>query len=318
MEKFKKCPIVNNCGGHIKAGGFKQRFTNFDLWLFCLPGVIITLIYHYFPIYGIQLAFKDYSIRAGITGSEWVGMDNFVRFFTSPNAWEIILNTLILSIYSLVAGFPVPIILALMLNSFRHKKYRKVIQTITYAPHFISVVVMCGMLILFLSPSMGFINSIVEMLGFESVNFLAKPGLWRHLYVWSGVWQGMGWGSVIYFAALSGVSPEYHEAARIDGASKFQCVMHIDLPTIMPTIVMMLILSCGSLFSIGFEKAFALQNPLNLEVSEIISTYVYKVGLVDRDVSFSSAIGLLNSAVNSILLISVNWISRKVSENSLW
>jgi putative aldouronate transport system permease protein len=286
--------------------------------MFCLPGIIITLIFHYWPIYGVQIAFRDYSFRRGIWGSEWVGLSHFIRFFESPYAWQLILNTLILSFYSLVAGFPIPIILALMLNSFRHKRYGKTIQMITYAPNFISVVVMCGMLILFLSPRVGVINKIIGLFGGEAVNFMGMESAWRHLYVWSGVWQGMGFGSVVYLAALAGVNPELHEAAIVDGATKFQRVLHIDFPSILPVTVMLLILSFGSIFSVGFEKAYALQNSLNMGVSEIISTYVYKIGILSGDMSFSTAIGLFNSVVNAVLLLTVNKVADKLSGNALW
>jgi putative aldouronate transport system permease protein len=291
---------------------------NRDLYLFCLPGIIITLIFHYWPLYGAQIAFRTYSARRGIWGSPWVGLAHFIRFFNSPNAALIIWNTFILSIYGLVAGFPIPIILALLLNTFRHKRYTKVIQTVTYAPNFISVVVMCSMIILFLSPRVGMVNKFIEMLGGTSINFMGERGMWRHIYVWTGVWQTMGWSSVVYFAALSGVNPEYHEAAIVDGATKLQRIIHIDLPTILPVAVMLLILSFGNLLSIGFEKVYALQNPLNLSVSEIISTYVYKLGILNNDLSYSSAIGLFNSAVNAVLLITVNSISRRLSDNALW
>jgi putative aldouronate transport system permease protein len=289
-----------------------------ELWMFCIPGIIITLIYHYWPIYGVQIAFRNYSVRRGIWGSPWVGMNHFVRFLRSPNAAQIILNTLILSVYSLAAGFPIPIILALFLNSFRYKKYAKVLQSVTYAPNFISTVVMCGMLLLFLSPRVGIVNKLIGFFGVESINFMGLKSTWRHIYVWSGIWQGMGWGSVVYLASLSGVSPELHEAAIVDGATKFQRILYIDLPSIFPVAVMLLILSFGSILSIGFEKAFALQNSLNLSVSEIISTYVYKVGIIDNNMSYSAAIGLFNSAVNAILLITVNSVSRKLSDNALW
>lgn len=195
---------------------------------------------------------------------------------------------------------------------------RKVIQTVTYAPNFISTVVMCGMLILFLSPSVGIINHVVKALGGNAVNFMAEEKLWRHIYVWSGVWQGMGWSSVIYFAALAGISPELHEAAICDGASKFQLIRYIDLPGIMPTATVLLIMSCGSILSVGFEKVFLLQNDLNKGVSQVISTYVYQVGLVDNNLSYSTAIGLFNSLVNAVLLVIVNKIADKLSGNSLW
>jgi putative aldouronate transport system permease protein len=301
--------------------GKKRKFRvkgNIDLLLFCLPGIIITFIYHYIPIYGVQIAFRKYTARRGIWGSRWVGLDNFERFFRSASAWPVIRNTLILSVYSIAAGFPVAIALALFLNSFKHHRYRRVIQSITYAPHFISTVVMCGMLILFLSPRQGVVNMLIKMLGNEPINFMGKSAYWRHIYVWSGVWQSMGWNSIIYFAALSGVSPEYHEAAIVDGATKLQRIRFIDLPFLLPVASMLLILNFGSVLSIGFEKAYALQNDLNLEVSEIISTYVYKVGILQRDQSFSTAIGLFNSAVNAVLLLTVNYITGRLSENSLF
>lgn len=291
---------------------------DWSLWMFCIPGIVLTFIFSYIPMYGVQIAFRKFNARAGIWGSEWVGMRYFIRFFESPYFGQTISNTLILSLYSLIVSFPIPIVLALMLNSFRHAKYRKVIQTVTYAPNFISTIVMCGMLILFLSPSVGIINNVIKMFGGEAVNFMAKKEYWRHLYVWSGVWQGMGWSSVIYFAALSGISPELHEAAKCDGATKFQLIRYIDLPSILPTATILLIMNCGSILSIGFEKAYALQNDLNLSVSEIISTYVYKVGLLDNNMSYSSAIGLFNTLVNMVMLIIVNTVSDKLSGNSLF
>jgi putative aldouronate transport system permease protein len=218
----------------------------------------------------------------------------------------------------LIVSFPVPIILALLLNSFRHKKYRKVIQTITYAPNFISVVVMCGMIILFLSPSVGVIGNVMKHLGMGSTNLMAKKEYWRHIYVWTGVWQNTGWNSVIYFAALSGISPELHEAARCDGATKFQLIRYIDFPSILPTATILLIMNSGSILSVGFEKAFLLQNNLNLSVSEIISTYVYKVGLINNDISYSTAIGLFNTVINLVILIIVNKAADKMPGNSLW
>ena len=267
---------------------------------------------------GVLIAFEDYNVIDGVFGSKWVGLEYFRRFLASPDFMNYLVNTLKLSIYGLLWGFPIPIILALMLNSFRHKRYRKVIQTVTYAPNFISTVVMCGMIILFLSPSVGVINHVLEAIGIPAVNFMAKKAYWRHIYVWTGVWQSTGWSSVIYFAALAGISPELHEAAKVDGATKLQLIRHIDLPLIMPTATILLIMNCGSILSVGFEKAFLLQNNLNASVSEIISTYVYKVGLINNDMSYSSAIGLFNTIVNMVMLIIVNTISDKLSGNSLW
>ncbi len=291
---------------------------NFDLYLFVLPGMIITFIFNYIPIYGAQIAFRDFSYTKGFWGSPWVGFDNFIRFFSGAYFWEIIFNTFILAVYSLIAGFPFPIILALLLNSFRHKRYGKIIQTVTYAPNFISTVVMCGMIIMFLSTNAGIVNTLIGFLGIDPINFMAYPSLWRHIYVWTGIWQGTGWGSVIYFAALSGINPEYYEAAIIDGSNKLQRIWYIDIPHLLPTIIFLLIMNCGGILSVGYEKTFLLQNPINGSVSEVISTYVYKMGLVNNDMSFSTAVGLFNSAVNSIMLVTVNQIARKYSEYSIW
>jgi putative aldouronate transport system permease protein len=305
--------------GYRKKRSFLARMRgNWDLLFFCLPGIVLTIIYHYIPIYGVQIAFRNYKPKRGIWGSQWVGLKNFARFFNSPDWWVLVRNTLLLSVYSLAAGFPVAVILALMLNSFRHKRYRKVIQAVTYAPNFISTIVMCGMLILFLSPRVGVVNNVIRALGGNTINFMSEIGMWRHIYVWSGVWQGMGWSSVIYFAALAGVSPEYHEAAIVDGATKFQRVIHIDLPFLAPTMTMLLIMNMGSILSVGFEKAYALQNDLNLPVSDIIATYTYRYGIIKSDISYSSAVGLMNSLVNSVLLVTVNYITGKLSDNALF
>lgn len=303
----------------VKKGNWLKNFKkDIPLWMFCLPGIVLTFIFSYVPMYGVQIAFRRYNAKAGIWNSPWVGLYYFQRFFESPYFGTTIKNTLILSLYGLLVSFPIPIILALMLNAFRHKRYRKVIQTVTYAPNFISTVVMCGMLILFMSPSVGIINNVIKFFGGEAVNFMAKKEFWRHIYVWSGVWQGMGWSSVIYFAALSGISPELHEAARCDGATKLQVIRHIDLPSILPTATILLIMNCGSILSIGFEKAYLLQNNLNKGVSEIISTYVYQVGMINNDMSYSTAIGLFNTVINMIMLLLVNKIADKMSGNSLW
>lgn len=307
-------PVVSS--GRQRWGPYLRE--NYDLYLFILPAAIALIIFSYWPIYGIQIAFKDYVAGEGFTGSAWVGLKHFTRFFESPYFGLLMKNTLILSVYSLVAGFPFPIILALMLNSMKAKRYRKVVQTVTYAPYFISTVVMCGMILLFLSPRSGAINQIIASLGGERINFMAKPEYFRHIYVWTGIWQSTGWSSVIYFAALSSVSPELHEAAIVDGASRFQRIIYIDLPSIMPTVIMLLILNFGSLMSVGFEKVYLLMNNQNSSTAEIIATYVYKMGIQNNDVSFSTAIGLFNSAINVVLLISVNWVAKKISNNSLW
>lgn len=296
----------------------KAMKRDFPLWMFVLPGLVLTFIFSYIPLYGVQIAFRDYSPTLGFMGSPWAGLKYFERFFESPYFVSTLKNTFILSLYSMIAGFPIPILLALALNAFKHKHYTKVIQTVTYAPNFISVVVMCGMLTLFLSPTTGFVNKIIEMFGGEAVNFMANADYWRHIYVWSGIWQTMGWNSIIYFAALANVSPDLHEAAIMDGATKLQIIRHIDIPSILPTAIVLLILSCGSILSVGFEKAFLLQNPLNKGVSQIISTYVYEVGITNANQSYASAIGLFNSAVNAVMLIIVNKIARKGAGISLY
>lgn len=268
-------------------------------------------------MYGILLAFKDYNPVFGILHSDWVGFEHFQRFFESPYLPLLIKNTLILSFYGLIAGFPIPIILALGINQVRSLKFKKTVQSVTYAPYFISTVVLVGIINIVLSDQ-GFVNKIMNLLGNDSVLFLGVESYWRHIYVWSGVWQGMGWSAVIYIAALAGVSPELHEAAIIDGANKLQRVWHIDIPAILPTIVISLILSCGSIMNIGFEKAYLMQNDLNRGVSEIIPTYIYKVGLISGDYGFSTAVGLFNSVINCVLLLSVNAIAKKLGQKSIW
>lgn len=287
-------------------------------YILLLPALAYFLIFCYGPMYGAQIAFRNFNARDGITGSAWVGFAHFERFFRSPYFGSLLRNTFVISIYGLLAGFPLPILLALSLNELKGTKVKKLAQTVTYAPYFISTVVMCGMLIAFLNPNTGIINKLIAALGGEPVPFLSEAALFPSIYVWSGVWQGTGWGSVIYFAALSGVDPQLLEAATLDGATRWQKIWYVNLPALMPTIVIMLIMNCGSLLSVGYEKAFLLQNALNLETSEVISTYVYKTGLVSAQYSFSTAIGLFNSVVNLILLVTVNAVSRRIGENSLW
>ncbi len=283
-----------------------------------LPVLVFFLVFHYAPMYGVQIAFKKFSAVRGIVGSPWRGLYYFQQFFDSYLFGELIGNTLGLSLYSLAVGFPTPILLALMMNELRSERVKRVVQTITYAPHFISMVVMCSMIILFLSPSSGVLNRIIEILGGQSVYFMGKPEYFKTIYVLSGVWQNTGWSSIIYMAALSGIDPQLHEAATIDGASRLQRVWHINLPGILPTAVILLIMNCGSLMSIGFEKAFLLMNDLNRAAAEIISTFVYQRGLIDRNYSSAAAIGLFNSAINLVLLLGVNAIARRISDTSLW
>ena len=308
MEKTKKQKKIN----------FKQILKkNWVCYLFILPMLIYVIIFNYIPMYGIQLAFKDYRVADGIWGSAWVGLKHFKTFFESYQFKDLLLNTLSLSLYSLIAGFPMPIIFSLLLNYITNVKLKKVVQMVTYAPHFISTVVYCGMILIFLS-SDGVINQLLKLIGIDSVDFLNNPSNFRHIYVWSGVLQNIGWGSIMYISVLTSVDPTLHEAATVDGATRFQRLLHIDLPAIVPTMVIMLIMRAGEIMDLGFEKAFLLQNNINLDYSEIIATYVYKIGIQGGQFSYSSAIGLFNNVINMVLLVVVNKIAKKVSDVSLW
>lgn len=296
---------------------------NWMLYLFVLPAIAYYIIFHYVPIYGIQIAFQNYRIGEFFGQSEWVGFKHFVKFFKSAWFDTILKNTLTLSLLSLVLSFPLPIILALLLNEVQNMKFRKLVQTVTYAPHFISMVVLCGAVTMFLSPSTGFlglaINAVRSNMGLSEINLLTNGDAFKWIYVLSGIWQGTGWSSIIYFAALSGVDPQLVEAAKVDGANKVQCIWHINLPILIPTIVIQLILQSGSILSVGYEKVYLLQNDTILRSSEVISTYVYRTGLHGAQYSFSAAVSLFNSVVNAAMLILVNTITRKLSsENSLW
>lgn len=294
---------------------FKQHWI---LYLMLAVPVVYILTFAYAPMVGLLMAFEDYRPTRGIIGSKWVGLKHFERFVSMPVFWTLLKNTLAISLYSLAAGFPIPIILALALNEVRSSKLKKTVQMVSYAPYFISTVVMVGILSQFFSTQFGPVNIVRRMLGLDAINFMGEQSMFRSLYVWSGVWQGSGYGAVIYIAAIAGIDPQLHEAALIDGANRFQRLWHVDLPGILPTVVIMLIMNCGSIMSVGYEKIYLMQNSLNASVSEVISTYVYKIGLKDAQYSFSAAVGMFNSVVNFILLVLVNGISRRLSETSLW
>ena len=291
---------------------------HWQLYLLALPAVLYVLLFVYKPMYGIIIAFKNFSPRLGILGSEWVGLEKFMGLFRSTWFPIIIKNTLTLSVMSLVFGFPLPIILALMVNEIQSERIKRTFQTVSYAPHFISTVVLCGMVIMFLNPTSGIINIFIKALGGEAVYFMQETSMFKWIYLISGIWQGTGWGAIIYFAALSGVDQSLLEAAEIDGASRLQKIIYINFPVLVPTIMVMFILQCGQLMSVGYEKAYLLQNSANLKASEIISTYVYKLGLVNFDYSTSTAAGFFNSIVNCIILLSANALSRKATKSSLW
>lgn len=287
------------------------------LVMFAVP-LMWYIIFCYIPMYGIQLAFRDYNPRLGYLGSPFVGLQWFRQFFSSYYWMDIIWNTFSISLYSIVIGFPVPIILAIIINELPGKKFKKILQNITYIPHFISVVVLCGMLYLFLSPQYGILNTILGAFGAEPIGFLESSKYFKGVYVLSEVWQESGWSSIIYIAALAGIDPALYEAAKIDGAGRIKRIIHISLPGITPTIVTLLILKIGQIMSIGFEKAYLLQNDLNLKSSEIISTLVYKQGIFQGNIGYATAVGLMNSCLNLLLIILANKFCKKFFDTSLW
>lgn len=297
---------------------FTKMRRSWQLYAFAFLAFLSILIFAYIPMYGVVIAFQNFRPTTGFFGSEWVGFHHFRQFFNSHHFWRLIRNTLAINIYGLVAAFPVPIILALAFNEIKDGRFKKITQTITYAPHFISVVVFAGMIISFASPTTGIVNHFLGLFGIAPISFLQRPELFRHVYVWTGIWQSAGWGTIIYLAALSGVDPTLHEAAIIDGASRIQRNWYINIPSILPTIIILLIMNVGNLMSTGFERIYLLQNPMNRETADVIATYVYEIGLVQGQFSFAAAIGLFNSAVNAFLLITVNKITKKVSEVGLW
>lgn len=299
----------------------KDYLSNWRLYCFLIIPMVYIILFAYIPMAGVQIAFKDYNFTDGIWGSPWVGLENFERFFNAHNFWQILGNTLKISFYSLLASFPLPILLALLLNAFPSRRYKKIVQTISYMPHFISTVVIVGMLTQLLNPHMGIFGIVYSAItGKTMPDLMGSADAFKHLYVWSGIWQSVGWSSIIYIAALSSVDTEMHEAAEIDGATRVQRVWYIDLPAILPTATIMLILAAGGIMSVGFEKVYLMQNSLNISASEVISTYVYKVGMTMGmgDFSFATAIGLFNSVINFVLLVFVNAVSKKLSSTALW
>jgi putative aldouronate transport system permease protein len=283
-----------------------------------LPALLDVLVFKYFPMYGVQIAFKDFRARLGILGSEWVGLKHFMRFVTSPNFIQIMRNTILLSLYNLLFGFPVPILLAFMINEIQGTKLKKATQMITYMPHFISMVAIVGLINLILDRENGIVNLLLTSLGQQPIGFMGMQSAYRTIYIVSDIWQHAGWGTIIYLAALSAVDVETLEAARIDGASRLQKIFYIDLPTLLPTIITLLILRAGSVLSIGFEKVYLLQNDLNRDVSEIVATYTYRLGILNGQFSYTTAIGLFNNVINAAILVLVNQVSRAVGETSLW
>ncbi len=289
-----------------------------ELYLFLLPAIALIFIFNYVPMYGIQIAFKNYKPVLGVWGSPWVGLKHFTRMFALPKFKTIVGNTFIISFMSIVLGFPFPIFLSLILNQLRNEKYKRLIQTVTYMPHFISTVVIVSMLTVFLSTKYGIYRYFCDVLGAEPVNLMGSKQWFRWLYVFSGIWQHTGWNTIIYLAALSSIDVGLYEAATIDGANRWQRMVHIDIPSIVPTMIILIILDSGSVLSVGFDKIFLMQNPSNESVSEVISTYTYKMGLQSMQYSFSTAVNLMNTLVNFVMLFLVNFIARKTSEYGLW
>lgn len=288
------------------------------LYALLLPSAILLFCFSYLPLGGLVMAFQDYSPALGLTGSPFVGFKHFLQFFRSYQFPITMKNTLVLSLYSILVGFPLPILLALMCNQMKTKVFKKVFQVITYLPHFISTMVMCGLILIVLSPSNGLIANIMGLFGVEMPNIMANSSAFKHVYVWSDIWQHLGWDSIIYLAALSSVDPTYYEAATVDGATTLQKIRYIDLPMLVPTATVLLVMRAGSILGIGFEKVYLLQNTQNIMASEIISTYVYKMGLQNSQYSLSTAIGLFNTVVNVIVLLLINYFAKKTTDSSLF
>ena len=303
------------------TGILKPKFKKYwQLYLMVLPPLAFLILFSYVPLYGLQIAFRNYRPRAGIWGSKWVGLEQFQHFFSNYKWSQYVKNTLTISLYSILAGFPIPIFLALCLHVNRHERLKKMTQNLSYLPHFISVVVMVGILNQIFSPISGVYSAFMRLIGQPVRDLRSDPGAFYHLVVWSSVWQNMGWSTIMYVAALSAVSQDLHEAAMLDGASRWKRVLHVDIPTIMPTICMMLILRFGSIMEVGFEKIYLMQYPTNLERSEVISTYVFKNGVASAQYSYGTAVDLMNSAITLVLVLLVNWITNKLSdgENGLF
>lgn len=309
--------------GEIKRTGWRyaarrswQR--HWQLYLLIAVPLVYFAIFKYLPMINAVIAFKDYNVVAGVWGSPWAGLKHFNSFFSNPVFWQLIRNTFTLSAYYILASFPIPIVLALALNEVRLRAFKQTVQLVTYAPYFISTVVIVSMTILILSPRIGLVGDVFGLFGIPAVDFLARADYFKHVYVWSDIWQTAGYSAVIYIAALSGIDPALYEAAKVDGASRIQKIIHVDLPGIMPTAIIILILGVGNIMQVGFEKAFLLQNPLNLSQSEIIATYVYKTGLLNANFSLATAINLFNAVINLALLVGVNAVAKRVTGRSLW
>ncbi len=314
MKKKTERPPAS--GGKMRRIGeiiYRERY----LWLIALPGILWYAIFTYGPMYGLVIAFEQYSPARGILGGPWVGFQWFLQFFNSQFCWQLIRNTLLLSIYSLIFSFPAPILLAILLNEVKCGWFKKAAQTISYLPHFISTVIVVGMVVNFLAVD-GPVNALIQMSGAEPVNFMAKPEWFRTIYIASGIWQGIGWNSIIYLAAISGIDSQLYEAATVDGASRLRQIWSVTIPGILPTITILLIMNVGNILSVGYEKIILMYNSATYETADVINTYVYRRGIGIGDFSFGAAVGMFQSVVNLIVILAANTVSRKVSETSLW
>ncbi|MFC5449282.1 ABC transporter permease [Paenibacillus aestuarii] len=318
MNKLANMASASSSTQTRRSSLLRAMSSRYDLYLMLLIPILWYLVFHYGPLYGLQIAFKNFSPAKGITGSAWVGLDHFKRFIESYYFWRLLWNTVSINLFSLLFAFPIPILLAVLVTEIRNKAFSKIVQNITYIPHFISIVVMVGMLMLFLAPRGGPVNTIIEAFGGEPVRFFDSAAWFKPIFISSNIWQNMGWQSIIYIAALSGVNPQLYEAAKMDGASRLRRIWHVSIPGILPVIVILLILDVGHFMNVGFEKILLMQNNLNLESSDVISTFVYSSGILKGEYSYTAAIGLFNSIINLALLLLVNRFARKKAETSLW
>ncbi|GLX66787.1 ABC transporter permease [Paenibacillus glycanilyticus] len=302
----------------ILGGGLRALRRDYQLWIMIAPAIAAVLIFNYIPMYGIQLAFKDFDFAKGLTGGAWRGVDYFKQFIDSYLFTDLMRNTFLISLATIIVGFPAPIILALILNQIRRKRFKNVMQTTVYLPHFISIIVLVGMMNVLMSPETGVIGYMMKGLGLGHINLIASTNTFIPVYVLSDIWQHCGWNSIIYLAALSTVDPQLYDSAKIDGAGRMKMIRYVDLPALVPTIIILFILSMGNILSTGFEKIFLMQNSLNLPVSEVIATYVYKIGIISNQFSYASAIGLFNTLINFVFLFAMNAASKKMSNTSLY
>jgi len=316
LKKKSGPPVTGVDKNAFSYRAFRDLKLNKYIYIMLLPVIAYYVIFLYGPMYGLQIAFKDYSLGAGMWHSPWVGFKHFESFFDSYYFWRLLRNTVLLSIYELIFAFPASIILALLLNELRSNAFKRMVQTVTYMPHFISIVVISGMLVDFLSRD-GLINNVIAMFGFERTAFLGEAGWFRSIYISSNIWQGVGWGSIIYLSAMSSIDPSLYEAARVDGANRWKQTLHVTIPGIMPTIVILLILQIGSFMTVGTEKILLLYNPTTYETADVIGTFLYRKGILEADYSYSAAVGLFNSIINFVLLVLANALSKK-SGNNLW